>query len=352
MPLEIENLNTLQAAPLFSEGQLSLGIIEDGAVSLEGSGFSKQLGHVFLAIAYSDESVSLHRYQISSDGNLKITHPIPEGRVIQLIELVAEQENKPIRFNHSEKNYFLDRILSRDIVEINKNLRWFGRIDHFGTRFFSAINSFSCLQQDPNLSAYCLVAIGYTAIERQHSVAAKIVYEKLTAMLDTQLEQMSTDTKLSFLTHVAHHAVMNHDAPIFERIAATTEGWLPELKSSAIACFNAIILTLLSGLYYLNKGQGKVAATYFSKGDLIFRIAAEGYPRKLVQCHELTVICQRAFLSRVAYEVALGYPLPPELPIKKFSAEATVSQVCRLYESGAKKTFAEEFMLLSGGPSS
>lgn len=242
------------------------------------------------------------------------------------------------RLAHEPQTYRLDRVLCRNMDEINKNIRWNGRIDCYSTRVYAALNSFQHLEAQAELASYCLVSIGYTALERADDPTSLRVFRALRALFKGHLHELQGDPRFSLLTHLMHHALHLKRPLLFERLAQLNLDSLDQLTSSPSGASNAMVMLLLSGIYYFELGMRERALEIFAKADPTFRLAVQLFPRDLAKFRELTVLCDRAYLAQVGLAASRGgRALRPELGITMFDTLYVAGEVSRLLGPEPKK---------------
>jgi hypothetical protein len=322
------------------------GKISGDLVLVAGKGLPPDVQQLTLVVAHETGGLRTYPLNSASDGSFDCTCEIGPSDIVQFMEVCAVHQGAVVRFQRTPGSFFLDRLLCRNLEEINQNVRWHGRIEDFDTRFFAVKNSFKLLSPDLGLAVYCLVAVGYTAIELQNSPVCNYIYTELKSILNLRLAEIKGEPKISFLTHILHHAVMQDDIETFENVVAACEQSFPVLKKFPVATYNYIVVMVLAGIYFLQIRNKPRAAEFFEKCEHVFRVAADGYPRDLVKYRELTSICQRAYWARIGFQAAKGWPMRPELNIKMFDPATVAAEVCRLYGPDHKKRFASTFMAM------
>ena len=345
-PFDHLAVDTIRTAAFCDHGTLLCGKISGNCVMVAGKSLPPDILQLTLVVAYENGTMRFHPLTLTGDGSFDSSCEIDPGEIIQFMEVCAIHHGNVVRFQHTPATFYLDRLLCRNLDEINKNVRWHGRIEDFDTRFFAVKNSFKLLSPDLGLAVYCLVAVGYTAIELQSTEVCDYIYAELKKILNQRLAEIKGEPKISFLTHILHHAVMQGDLDIFEKTITACEQSFPVLKKCPVATFNYIVITMLAGIYFLQTDSKARAAGHFEQSELVFRIAAEGYPRDLVKYRELTSICHRAYLARIGLHAAKGWPFRPDLNIKMFDPATVAGDVCRLYGVDHKKRFASKFMAI------
>ena len=280
------------------------------------------------------EAQALSLNGAGSDATLPWPDDLPLASVWVMVRGAGAGEL--LRLPMDEKGYHLHRLLAHDMDSINRHLRWKGRIEDFETRAFAAWQSYAALQARLEPAAYCLVSIGYTALERDDPVVTRRMVRTLSQLFDERLGELRREPRISFLTHLLHYAIHFRDFKLFERVADAHAASLEDIEQAPTAAANAMVVLLLSGSYYFTLGRRNKALEIFNLGDRIFRLAAQGYPRDLVKYRELTEVCSHAFLCRIGAEASRGGALRPDMGIQMFDPITTARDVCRLKVPAAR----------------
>lgn len=319
----------LNAAPWATGGMAVQGVARQSALQVRCNWEAPS--EAALALIGSDGRVQTQAMTLNGRGS-EATLPWPDGMPLACVWVVVQGAGagELLRLPVDEKGYHLHRLLAQDMDSINRHLRWKGRIEDFETRAFAAWQSYAALQARLEPAAYCLVSIGYTALERDDPVVARRMVRTLSQLFDERLGELRREPRISFLTHLLHHAIHFGDFKLFERVADAHTASLEDIEQAPTAAANAMVVLLLSGSYYFALGRRRKALEIFDLGDRIFRMAAQGYPRDLVKYRELTQVCSHAFLCRIGAEASRGGAMRPDMGIQMFDPIATARDVCRL----------------------
>jgi len=334
---ELRFLDTveLDAAPVLDRFGIVQGSFENGQALVRLGAMPEANEVLAVVVRYLDGSVSVQNF---SAGTVECRVPIDDSRIIRWIHVYgAAVEGHLFRLATQREHYHLDRVFATSLDEVNANIRWHGRIEHFPSRVLAAKNSFKLLNADLNSAVYCLVAIGYTALENGDEPVKQWVYDQLQPIYRERLGELKGEAKFSFLAHLLHYAIYFGNVSVFEKVVRTNELSLPEIESAPVCAFNAIVILMLGGIFYYQLGWPKRAAEIFQQGDFIFRVAANGYPRTAHMYRELTVICTRAYQARVGFEASGGGRLRTELGVTMFDVSVVAGEVSRVYVPAAKK---------------
>ncbi|WP_232631921.1 hypothetical protein [Methylobacterium sp. Leaf118] len=205
---------------------------------------------------------------------------------------------------HDPKNYFLDRLLSLDINQLNNNLRWATRVEDLDTRFFAARNSIAHTPGNIELHSRALVAVSYQAIESDREPILDWAHAfclENSAAFEAEPDLEVLGSTLAFRLHLA---VWRSDVESFEQIARALfdKKFEDGVKASPRAIFNLIRASVLAGGYYYNIGNLTAAADICGRYDHYFRVVAEDFPRALFR--EIVTITKAAYVCRIIFELA------------------------------------------------
>jgi hypothetical protein len=326
------------ATEVSAAATVTRGVMADDHAVLEWRWNEPAWPRAMLVISYNDGASETH--PIDPSASTQASCRIDGDRIVDSVGLYAEHHGKRCRMEYDPAHFFLDRLLSRDIKQVNANLRWQGRIDDFPTRAFAARNSYRFHASNPAVAVYCLVSVGYTALERLDQADMRFVFDALRHVYTVQMDEIHGEARLSTLAHLLHYAIYFLDKALFEQVAQDSLRALPDLEAEPNGSFNAMVMVILCGLYFRELGKTELASKHFSHGDRVFRIAAKGYSRNLNMYRELSTIGNRAYLAAVGHHVSQGRQLNPELGLKMFDGWKVAGEVCRLRTPAACKELA------------
>jgi hypothetical protein len=250
------------------------------------------------------------------------------------------------RLAFDDKNYFLHRLLCKNREEIDLNIKHAWRITDYDTRVFSALNSIKYHGSNPVLRYFCIVSIGYTSIVANDNAVCEILYDKIKNMLDEIDPKVDIDAACSYICLSWHMAIFKQDAEFLRQIAIKSESFIDFIDQSPDATANAIRSVLVFGAFYYLTGNSDVARRFFDQGDILFRSAANNYPRSLVRYPELVDVCKTAYACQIGAVMARGDKLPPahEAKVEPLSATTAIRDAGRLYNGPAMASLIAKFI--------
>lgn len=336
-----------RSAPQTTRLRVLKGQVNGDRVALDVRGDYNGVEGLVLAVLDLEGGVETVPLPLGSPAPVCEVMMAPRHGIVDRMQVFGRFDGELLRLVPESGASGLERLLCRDMDQINRHIRWNGRIEDFPTRVFAAMNSYRHLQARVELAVYCLVSIGYTALERKDQALARTVFGELRKIFKTRLDELKGEARFSFLTHLMHHAMYFGKVPLFEKIVQLNLDSLEQIPAEPAAASNAMVMLLLSGIYHYESGTLTRAAEVFAKGDAIFRMAVASYPRDLAKFRDLVMLCRQAYLAQIGLAASRGgKALRPDLGITMFDVETVAGEVCRLNGAGPSQRAAAWLMAL------
>lgn len=285
-------------------GKALVGEIQDGRAKLAWSLKDEGVEALELMIFHVDQEPISIALSPAPTGEGVAEHEVPLqlAGVVSAMCLVATVGRKKLRLAHDPEGFFLHRVLARNLADVNRDLRWAGRITHLDTRFFAVRNTLPVVDYD--LQARCLVSVGYQGIEQDRrdiiDWAEAFCQDTLAQMRETE----NVEVRSSVLAFWVHLAIWREDVAEMLQIADLIVESLEGLAEYPVGTVNALHSTLLVGSFLVNVGKKAEAVEVFKPFDRYYRIAAHKYPRALVNYRELIGVAKCTYLCKLGFDVA------------------------------------------------
>ncbi|WP_339113246.1 hypothetical protein [Thioclava sp. GXIMD2076] len=324
-------------------GQVTAGNINGNRVHIAWSLKSVDLDELHLVISYQDgEDLYVSLDVFKTDGREgQQTFEFDATRVVVSMAVVVSKDNERYLLPVDSERYFLDRLLSSNMVEVNRNLRWGKRITHLPTRFFASLNSIKANPENFELQARCLVSVGYQGIENEDQEIISWAQIFCAENLNNAMSCEDAEVRASFLIFWAHLAIYSESTEVVLQISDVMNDALMGMEEYPVGAANALNLILLIGGILLFAGRHAEAQRVFLPFDRYIRIAANKYPRAPVNYRELIGVAERTYLCKLGLEMAKKRDGQLD---QLLSSERAWADGNRLRSKGSKESCKMKFM--------
>lgn len=265
------------------------------------------------------------------------------------ISIVVLVDHDWMVIKNASGGYYLGRVLSRNMNEVNKNLRWLGRIEDLDTRFYACRNSIEFSPMNFKLIARCLVSFAYEAIEVEDLDKVQWAFDYVGRVKGHILSLGDAEVRASFFIFWIHLAVWKSDEVLFSEIVGFILGGVLDrgIEQHPVGTFNILCCILICGYFLLEIGDNIEAVEVFERHDKYLRLAFDRFPRRLNNYSELSKTAHRAYLCQVGVCVAKGDKEQLDAAGNPYLKSSIVwSEGCRLKSAGSKRSMAENFSCL------
>lgn len=245
---------------------------------------------------------------------------------------------------HAPETYFLNRLLSSNLAEVNRNLRWWGRIPDLDTRFFAAKNTISNSPDDYVMHARCLVAVGYHAIEQSHNDKVEWALRFCQDNIKNLLDNQDSEIKTSIIIFWLHLVIYYEDYVKFLELAEVANDNFVYLENSPPCVFNAFHFLILIGGFFLNAKEKDKAVKFFCRFEKYLKCAAAALPNNLVNYREFVKISRMAYICNIGHEMSLERKLQADGNFPKITAELAWDEGNRIYNQESRNQMKEKYL--------
>lgn len=279
------------------------------------------------------------------DGAHKVPFtPLP---AISAMAVVAITPEGTARLPHDPATCFYDRLLSRTLDEVNRNLRWGARIGDINTRMFASMNSLEVIE-DIEAAQKAIVSFAYTAVETNRPELIAKTREICDRYFDRIIASGNPDLCASLLCFMVHLAIAQKDRALMERLVEPVVATAAKASELPLSAYNSIHAASLLGAYFLFGGDKAKAKRIFDHGDALMVLTAANHPRG--NYGEIIKVTRIAFLCYAGTFMAQGKPLPVSLP-KDMQTPPELSQfwasTTRIYGEGPRKRLLEHLTAMT-----
>lgn len=267
---------------------------------------------------------------------------------ITSMAVIAWVKNVPFRFRE-DAGFFLGRLLSTNERDINKNLRWFGRIPHLPTRWFAARNSMAATPGEPPLLARCLVSFAYEAIESGRDDMAGYALDFCRSNAARFMAIPDVEVRSSILAVWAHLEIWSGSVSGIDTIGQ----WLLDgtidagVETYPRAIFNVFVVILLVGGIWYERGRRADAAKISGVYYRYFQISANKNPQELFR--EMVEIVRRANMCRILNAMSEGrHPEGGSARMPAFDLDRIWMEGNRLNTNEAREKFRQVYRQMAG----
>lgn len=336
---------------------IAKGIVSGNAAVVWYNLYDIDADLIFAIVCYEDTSEEIVNFKPSkpdANGLSKLWFDFGRDKIIDRVLLYYVSKGKANSFICDHYQYYLHRILSRSQDEINRNLKWGGRIGDFDTRFFSAYQSYSSLREkDISLALQCLVSVSYGSIEHSRDAECrKLLADLASALLESKTE-IEGAVQSSALCAIVHLSIYLMDAETLRPVAILHKNLCCESPAYIWNGYNASITSLFLGYYLLKTGRPDLAIEIFSCNRLIYKALTNFTPFHLNDCRERVYVDSWLYMCQVGVVMAeqKHVETAPDLPSPELTAESLISKnlndgqrvACRVWGDGGRDRFLKNF---------
>ena len=321
-----------------SLGRATLGIIRSNRIHLSWILWSQDVEKLDLVIFRAggmEEYISLN--PSSTDGAVvKSSLTFDPSEIVEAMLMIAHIKGEKYRLSHDKDHFYLDRLLARSLADVNKNLRWTGRINDLDTRFFAACNSIKLSPKEPQIIYRCVASFAYTAVEKDKTEMIEWAHNFCVQRMDEIAAESDAHVKASILNLWAHLAIWRGLGRDLLKISKITIRSLYDISEHPGAAYNAMSLMLLLGGFLLFTGRTTDAKILFRPFDAHLKAAASGHVKKgsPMTYREFIRISECAFLCSLGFHIAKGKSYPKS--ISPLTPEMAWNNSNRFYRGESK----------------
>ncbi|WP_140984181.1 hypothetical protein [Asticcacaulis tiandongensis] len=311
-----------------SEVQLTYRLDKDGADSLS------------FYVFYIGGRVDVMPLDKRIGEDISLTFEFDSEPVVEAMAVVAKMQDSLVQLTPDNVNSSFHRILSRDLNEVNRNLRWDSRIDCYKTRFFSTLNSIKYIQDDFFAIQKAIVSSGYSAIQEFDTEKVENILSLSVKKFDEIISLSDCDASASQICFMIHASVYCGRGDILDSLVETTLRVAQSAHDTPLSAYNSMHNCVLMGNYLYYTNRKSQALSCFEQGDALMRLCVDTHPR--VNFFEIIHVVNLAFLAYAGTFMATGRPMPHNLPPDK-REYPSLREVCdaatRIYGERPKEHF-------------
>lgn len=303
-----------ESLEISSVGRITTGVIRGSEAHLSSVLVSSEIETLNIVIFFLDREPEWVPLDIDPSNTEDRAYNwrllLPQGSIIESMIVVARVKGALFRLSEDPERYFLQRLLSRNLEEVNLNLRWHNRMSDLDTRFFAALNSIAATPGNYELHARCMVSFGYKAIESDRIEMIEWSHRFCQQRINEMMATPDVQVRASVITFWIHEAIWNCRVDDIIQISELITDSLTGIESYPKGTYNSLHAILLIGSFLLFTGKAGKAAKIFSPFDTHFRIAAEKYTRAVANYREIIKIAELTYLCKLGLDMARGRKIP------------------------------------------
>lgn len=304
------DLNDLSTTPIYEHGKVSTALVRDEHFVISGE-VGKPVRNVTVVIQFVDGTSESHEALLYDGGAFEAKIHVPtEDKVVLSISALAVEEERILSIKFLGDCH-LDRIYNTSLEQINRNLRWAGRIEDFETRAYACLNTIRANTGIFNLTHYSVVACGYTAIELDRP---DIIYKVSSASSNTtntaDISNENVSDVMSYAMYQIHLAVFYQDTDLLDKIYGIVLPCLDRIREDSMSPFNAIRAVAILSCYYLKNNEINKAKLLTDHCDKILRATGASYYLHINTLLEISSIYRVGLMVKIMGSQISGDPIP------------------------------------------